>query len=118
MLMTDPTGTSIGWESPTQSPDDQTVNVTELVLLWLRIAALEALDITARLPVRPDALNALEDYLLYLPEVPMTTVLLSTLKRMPCSTAIVKTYTMLHSMLRGSRVILARNLSRVPVLRL
>lgn len=79
------------WESPEQSPSDQTVNVTELVLLWSRHAALEALAITDRLPVTPGVLRVLEDYLLYLPEAPMTTVLQSTLKQMLSFTATGKT---------------------------
>lgn len=79
------------WESPEQSPNDQTVNVTELVLLWSRHAALEALAITGHLPVTLAVFRALEDYLLYLPEVPMTTVLQSTLKQTLSFTATGKT---------------------------
>lgn len=74
-------------ESRQQWPEDLTANVPELALLWLRIAVLEGLAITERLPVRPVVLSALEDYLMYLPAVPMTTVLQSTLRRMPCCTA-------------------------------
>lgn len=99
------------WGSPTQYPDDPTVNVTELVLLWLRYAALEALAITGRLPVRPVVLTALEDYLLYLPAVPMTTVLQSTLKRMPSYTAIGRTLSTLRYTSLGNLATHVRSLS-------
>lgn len=92
------------WESPELYPDGQTANVTELVLLWLRHAALEALDITGRLPFTPAVSRALEERLVYLPEAPMTTVLQSTLRRTLSSTAIGKTLLELPYTLLGSLV--------------